>query len=259
MDGEKEITHKVVAAEDSLQTYVTDDHSLFKQLESNRNVDKAHVRKLMQVFENKPHAIRNRPILVNENMEVIDGQHRLAALAELGYPVYYQIGKGLGLEETIQINAVQKNWKPIDYAISYATRGNQNYAIYLAYHKRYPTITHSQLMHYILGAETKRMTVEFKNGDFLVKDEPDEITKRIEQYLDIVTLVPDQKYSRSFQKAVLFVIRHPQYDHKRMLHKLSYAAGKHFPTVMATTAEALRGLEGVYNENAREGDTMRLF
>ena len=117
----------------------------------------------MQIFTVEPHAIRNRPILVNENMEVIDGQHRLEALRKLGYPVYYQIGEGLGLKETIEMNAVQKHWNPLDYANSYAASGLESYQRYLQFHEQFGTLPHSTIIHYMLGAETARMGWAFRS------------------------------------------------------------------------------------------------
>lgn len=70
----------------------TNNYDMFKRLEGNRFVDPKKVNKLKKSI-NEVGYISN-PIIVNEKMEVIDGQHRLEALKELGNK---QLQKG-GLE-----------------------------------------------------------------------------------------------------------------------------------------------------------------
>ena len=53
----------------------TRDYDKFKLLEENRTVSKSHVNKLKIAIGDNPNIMRAQPILVNEDMEVIDGQH----------------------------------------------------------------------------------------------------------------------------------------------------------------------------------------
>lgn len=103
----------------------TKNYSLFKDLAGNRSVDPARVSKI------KKSILKNgwftNPILVNEKMEIIDGQGRFAALKELNMPIEYIVEKGIGIECCINMNTAQTNWKIMDYIGSYAERGNENY------------------------------------------------------------------------------------------------------------------------------------
>ncbi|MGI1734931.1 hypothetical protein DIX90_10115 [Streptococcus iniae] len=67
------------------------------------------------------------PIIVNENLTVIDGQHRLTACQQLGLPVEYIIKKGLGEDDIVRMNTVQKPWKLINYIEAYANEGRIEY------------------------------------------------------------------------------------------------------------------------------------
>ena len=58
------------------QVIKTNDYNTFKVMPGNRPVNKLHVRRLSKSMEEK-HLMS--PILVNEKMQVIDGQHRLEA------------------------------------------------------------------------------------------------------------------------------------------------------------------------------------
>lgn len=63
------------------------------------------------------------PIIVDENLNIIDGQHRFIALMELGRPVPYVINRILKVEDVPTLNGSGFSWKPIDYIHSYS---NQN-------------------------------------------------------------------------------------------------------------------------------------
>ena len=110
-----------------IKVYKTDDYSLFKRLEGNRDIK--CVKKIIDSI-NTVGYIPN-PIMVNEDMEVIDGQNRLKALEELGLPVYYFIVKGADINTARALNLGRTNWKPIDYVASYAESGIKPYQLFL--------------------------------------------------------------------------------------------------------------------------------
>ena len=62
-------------------------------------------------------------ILVNEKMQVIDGQHRLISAIKNKTFIYYIIAKGYDLEEVKALNMQQKNWSTDDFLYSYANMG----------------------------------------------------------------------------------------------------------------------------------------
>ena len=70
------------------QIHWTTDYDIFKQLLGNREINYNHVRRLIKSMQEEYLIV---PIQVNEKMEVIDGQHRIAACKELGFPIYYMI------------------------------------------------------------------------------------------------------------------------------------------------------------------------
>ena len=105
--------------------YLENDLSVFKTLHGNRTVDDDRVSRIIKSIESV--GMINAPIVVNERMEVIDGQGRLEACRRLGRPIPYIIIPRLGVEECLSMNINQKNWTTIDYVRSYADRGNRNY------------------------------------------------------------------------------------------------------------------------------------
>lgn len=103
----------------------TNNYSMFKSLEGNREIRDRRVDKIVQSIVKIGYI--TSPILVNEKMEVIDGQGRLSALERLGLPVEYIVHEGIGIEECRQMNIHQSNWGDYDYIQSYATRGSEDY------------------------------------------------------------------------------------------------------------------------------------
>lgn len=111
--------------ESKFKIYETTSYSQFKTMEGNRAVKDGRVNKIVESINKIGYVLS--PILVNEKMEVIDGQGRLSALERLGLPVHYMVQNGIGIEECRQMNIHQSNWTNYDYVVSYAVRGNKDY------------------------------------------------------------------------------------------------------------------------------------
>lgn len=90
----------------------TRDYKQFKVLQENRNPNESNVTKLMQSMSEKQIAA---PIIVNEKLEVIDGQHRLEACRRAELPVYYLIIEGLTGDDCMVLNQNQASWSGKDY------------------------------------------------------------------------------------------------------------------------------------------------
>ena len=99
----------------------TKDLGIFMVTIGNRPANPQHVRRLADSI--RKHGILQNPIIVNEKMQVIDGQHRLLAAKDAGSEVYYIIVPGYKLEEVQVLNLNQKNWTKKDFMDGYADMG----------------------------------------------------------------------------------------------------------------------------------------
>jgi hypothetical protein len=68
------------------------------------------------------------PIIVDENLNIIDGQHRFIALMELGRAIPYVVNRILKPEDVPMLNGSGFSWKPIDYIHSYSNQ-NDNFKL----------------------------------------------------------------------------------------------------------------------------------
>jgi len=107
------------------KVYKTNDLSIFKQIGGNRVPNLQHIKRLTDSI--RVYGMKCNPILVNEKMEVIDGQHRLMAAKEAESFVYYIIILGYDLKEVHTLNLNQKNWSKKDFMDGYADMGLKSY------------------------------------------------------------------------------------------------------------------------------------
>lgn len=92
----------------------TKDYGLFKEFNSNRELDDKHVRRLARKISEK-NLLHINPIIVDADMYIIDGQHRLEAAKELGVPIYYMVSNRTSRSDISKLNSNKKNWKTMDY------------------------------------------------------------------------------------------------------------------------------------------------
>ncbi|MBR2684412.1 MAG: ParB N-terminal domain-containing protein [Atopobiaceae bacterium] len=103
----------------------TSDYSVFRRMEGNREVTARRAKNIRKSIEEI--GLVPAPIVVNERMEVIDGQGRLEAIKQLGLPAFFIIVKGLGLDECVAMNVNSTPWTVKDYIESYAEIGKPDY------------------------------------------------------------------------------------------------------------------------------------
>lgn len=106
--------------------YDTLDYDIFKFREDNRELDPNHVERVKFSLM-KFNDLHLNPITVNDDMEVVNGQHRLAAAKALGLRVYYLVDHDYDPEKMIVLNTVQKNWVMEDYLNYWISHGRTDY------------------------------------------------------------------------------------------------------------------------------------
>lgn len=148
--------------------FSTLDYTIFTSLEGNRIVNPLHVKKIVESMKNKVLFI---PIIVNEQFQVIDGQHRLEARKQLNLDVPYIICPNYTLEDVHRANANHKQWSAEDFLNGYAEAGLQEY-IYIKeiYEIHKDVVSISTLLCLINKERTHDHYKTFKDGLFIVKD-----------------------------------------------------------------------------------------
>jgi hypothetical protein len=223
---------------------------MFKTVQGNRQPDKYHLTKLVEAIEHK-NLLAEFPIVINEHFEVIDGQHRLLAAAQLGLLVYYQTVKGLTLENVMTINTTSKSWSVKDFVLSHIELGNPNYAELLAFSEEYGlSLSTSAALLAGLGASGGNVSTAIRTGKFTVNTPG--TAKSVAVLLNELAPMADfaLKSDRKFAGALSILIHQDDFDSKRLAAKLR-VHGKKIERRLNTRYYLLQ-LEEIYNHNAHD-------
>ena len=108
----------------TISVRMTTDYAQFKYIPGNRSMNQSNINAITN--EILQHG-QQQPIIVNEQYQIIDGQHRLEACKNLKIAVQYIKRKGATIEDVISTNIVGKKWTIEDYLNRFATEGKQDY------------------------------------------------------------------------------------------------------------------------------------
>lgn len=226
----------------------TRDYDRFKLLKGNREPNKAHCMNIEKSVTKD--GCLYSPIIVNERMEIIDGQHRFEVFRRMGYPVHFIIKKGYGLREVHIYNQNTKNWSLDQFAKSYADMGLEDYKMYVYFKRKY-NFGHSETMSMLAGNANScggKNVEAFKRGEFKINDfsRATQIAERIIQFAPYY----EGFKRRSFVLAMLKIMSNPAYNHEQMISKVSYQSNKIKDQTRAQ--DYIDVLEKIYNFKTRE-------
>lgn len=236
------------------QIYQTTQYNAITRLQENRDLNEAHVHALMQSFQKDGYLFTI--LYLNENLEMVDGQHRFEAAKRLHLPVYFIICPGWSIKEVAILNVNSKNWTMEDFMNTHAKSGNVNYVMFKDFFDKHPfDITTCQMI--MFGKRSggpHGVSDEFRSGKMVLEESDAKAANKkadmIEEFKDFHPLAWK---SRNFVEAVLKIIRLKGYDQKHMIRQL-----KNYPDFQLREARSLRIeeylqlLEAKYNHRKKD-------
>lgn len=206
----------------------TTDYELFKHTSLNRVLCENALRKLQASIELK-NMLEFRPIDVNPQMEVIDGQHRLEVAKRMGIPIWYQIKKDAEPIDIILLNNNQKAWIALDYLNYYVNLGNENYIKLQGFMKKHNIVLRMALV--LLGQKdgrNKNFNKDFKEGKYIfneqglkTSDSKLQTSKIIIDFINKKTMTNKKHFkSTIFLHAIINLISHVEFELERFLKRL---------------------------------------
>ena len=245
------------------KVYTTSDLNMFKSIDGNRVPNLIHVNRLTDSI--KKYGMKCNPILVNEKMEVIDGQHRLMAAKNANTSVYFIIIPGSNLDDVHTLNLNQKNWNRKDFMEGYARMGLMPYIKLQAFVKKNDDYTFNDCVSLCsnmstIGSTTKnegskkqgyKHTIE--EGTWIGKD-----FNLGQEWANKIRMVKPYYvgYNRSiFVGTMITLFTNPNFDFNEFMHKLRIQ-----PTALVDCAnrEQYKTLvEDIYNFKRREKVNLR--
>lgn len=156
--------------ETEFKIYKTDELCKFKRLLGNRDITESRVSAIIDSIEKVGY--QPVPILVNEKMEVIDGQGRLEACKRLGLPIYYIVKNGIGIDECMSMNIKMQNWTIYDFIKSRAEQGNESYVKLMEYSENYPDLTPIEIAMCLSGGRSlsKNVIAPLRAGTYKIDE-----------------------------------------------------------------------------------------
>lgn len=239
--------------------YSTKDYEAFSFITGNRNINKPHLEKLRKSMLEMYIPV---PIVVNENLEIIDGQHRFVICKEEGIAVHFIQIKGLNLTHVQKINELMRVWTAEAFMNCYCDLAVENeykeYNDYLEYRefKRTYGFGHNETQAILSNQKmfSGNLSERFRNGTFNIVD-----LRKAKLVANRITDVSKyyQGYKRrGFVLAMLQCFAIPEYNHDRFLSKLSYQTYK--LSDQPNYKQYLQIIQDIYNYHAREGDRLLL-
>ena len=228
--------------------YETSDYSIFNNLNGNRYIAEINVNKIIRSIKNGGDL--KRPITVNSEGEVIEGQHTLEARKRLGLPIYFYIVPKADLKSCISINTSLSNWNMLDYARSYA-KDNPEYKKLLDFCLK-NNITPGFACNLIHGNcnsgfnVRKNQSSNIKGGSFSATDKEYEIAQKcLDGATELYELLHCRgRMSSTFRRAVFIMMMNDKYDHKKMVKRCK-AYKKEF-RLMHKVSDILKEFTEVY-------------
>ena len=232
--------------EKTYSVYVTKDYSIFKRLVGNRDIPESRISKIVESIQTIGWV--HNPIIVNEKMEVIDGQGRLTALQRLKMPVEYIIAEGAGNKECIYMNMNMVNWKLPDFIKSYAEQGNENYQRLLSLMERYAN-GNLDIISTAVYRVSKSKHRDIKQGTLqLTEEQYRAAVPRLEYIKPILEEIDDKKLPGSvvmLMQTLVYYYDYPEVDKERLRYSVEKYIYNATPWVLNTDCE--KEVENCYN------------
>lgn len=222
----------------------TKNYDMFKTMKGNRGINDYFVKKMVKNI--REYGLIN-PIVVTENMEVIDGQHRLEALKILGMPVQYIINSTVLQDaKTVQeINRVQHKWTQYDRVKSLADTGNGTCKWILLMFKDHDWMGVQSILSLL------RLDSSALSENLLINLDERARTERKLEYLDKYAEIFKDFKGRKYAviACFAFLYDHTGVDNDRLLKVAQEARYDWIPC--SSSSAAMKQIEALYNKGLR--------
>jgi len=170
----------------------TKDYSKFKLLKFSNDKTNNTLNRLRKSIK-KENLLHLHPIIVNDRMEVISGQHRLEIAKELQLDVYYIIDNSVSYQHVLEDNEAQHTAQLIDAVKFHALKdGKLPYVKFYEYTKLLE-INPKSLIGLIFGNVTFQLIDFIKSGKFQLPTNIEAMENIVNKYIDFMDFVQAKK------------------------------------------------------------------
>lgn len=177
--------------------YSTTDYDNIIKVTGNRPLNQQHAENLITSIS-EHNMLKQNPGILNQNNELIDGQHRLEAAKTLGVPFFFTVVEDGRLEDVQLLNKNNRAWLTKDYLDGYIAQGKQDYADLKQFAEQYK-ISIPLAINLLADSRftSTEKIIEFKAGRFEIVD-----LEKAQRVGDLVSEVrrysPDMAYTHKY-------------------------------------------------------------
>ena len=234
---------------EKVKVYWTNDYGRFKFLKGNRDIIEHKVKSIIKDVKEGINFLPFAPIVVNENMEIIDGQHRFVVSQQLKDNVYYIIAKETSIPIVPKINSKHSRWKAVDFLNSFIDMGKEPYMELKKFLNVYPSTNISTAFKLFPTGTIKGDGAREAFEDGVMKDTHKDVAYKLACLLKDMEDFCDNPFSSRMYQALMKLEGNGKYDHELMLNKFvesgrklqNYKSGK----------EIIEAMESIINHKSR--------
>lgn len=195
---------------------------MFRFLQGNRDLNEPKVKRIINSVHNGLSFFQYCPIMVNEEMFIIDGQHRFAVCQQLKINVYYVIVPNFSLRQIAEMNNNASKWKDVDFLNCYVDVGIDDYKILQQFADKHDLnirIASSLLMTGKVRSDVVDGKEAFRDGKFRVneQDKAEDFMNRAVEFNSLT----DAWNTRSFLQALEILNDSLAYNQVELIEKLN--------------------------------------
>ncbi len=242
--------------EATTKIYFTREYNRFKKIQGNRNLNLKKIDKIIADIQQGFNMLEYCPIIVDKEMNVIDGQHRLQVAMKIESNIWYVIADSKKLIEIAKLNTNTERWKPKDFINCYCEVGINDYKVlrdFLVKYKFPISLTLSLLESgkYVEGGVSDSATTRFENGQFKCKNlkNAEKLADLVHQYKDFTGFL-----RRNFIIALGMLIDGGKCDMKKLHTKFLKNQTPLFKCI--SVKGFMNGFEQIYNQNAQKREVI---
>ncbi len=229
----------------------TTNYEMFKFRTDNRDggVKRSHVEHIKELIKAN-NLLHLRPIVVDKNMDVYDGQHRLVAARELQVPIYYTIEERLVPKDIIHMNT-NKQWRLGDFMNFYVSNHYPEYIKFDKFIKKEGL--QLRVAFALLKGRTDDSRKDFQQGNFVMPDvEESSVYSTCKDIVAFLTMhLPHMRPCTSgpkFWKPLIALVNADNFDYSHFIKNLEKHIHKIGPRV--SEKDYLKMFEALHNYRA---------
>ena len=239
----------------NVRVQYTKNYSKFKKVHSNRSLKTGILNKIEKsMVEN---GLMLDPIKVNEDWEVVDGQHRLHVSEKLGLGIYYIKVKGIGKKEMITQNSTGSMWNLRDFLGTYVKDGNPNYIKIQKFMYEFPMFSITDSCVFLNGGKQDIKGDTFRDGMYVAGS----LNTARELAMDVMKLkdVYPLGYTRTvFVRTLLSTnLRNKDFTMEEFVKKSKVVPNEYFQ-IKGDRKGYKRMIEDIYNYKRRSSDKISI-